>query len=659
MEKRVLKIKIKASGTRIPTDRAPIRGTSGLLLKDATFTGLTSSSEENIPANNRKNMKRKRGPRPGHKKGRKKALVNDPTLSSVHVNTEDDICSNQADDDQLNSEMDNEPPSLGSDKPSTMSSIGADMLNDKSTGKTGHSRVKVKLRSSRVLEPHRSYSDAQTPSDTDKSNPQVALEMNETAVEKEDSTFSDGQTSEKQNAVPERLPRKAGSIKIKSSRVLGLSNEIIQEKNLNRLNGPQMLGQRNLVLAGNEKGVDPSIPRNLRQRETKLPSRDPRYKEKELSAALAVIKKVMKMEAAVPFNAPVNPVALGIPDYFDIIDTPMDFGTICHDLEHGHKYMNSEDVFKDVQYIWENCYKYNNKGDYILDLMKRVKKNFMKYWLAAGLYSDIASSGVSESTQDVTCSGQEKLYPKSKSKHKRRRYGIDRHKSDCLCAVCVVRRRRKEREESSAVLESQMPISNANLPQGFKVEESSPVDNPCSEDATSSLDHSPETDANVDVEEAENEEMMETPQPMDIQEKETGESEMELDHNASGSNEPLHSLPIENGTEDSNPLSQEEMEATQAGDQKDDQVVEAATPYHHHEAQKKSGEPSERSQVFKLQENIVQEENHSILWLCRSFFPGNLRSVWNGPHSLTGRHVSVRGGPIRAAVETFPKQQRN
>lgn len=66
----------------------------------------------------------------------------------------------------------------------------------------------------------------------------------------------------------------------------------------------------------------------------------------------------------------------------------MDFGTICSNLENGDKYMNSEDVYKDVQYIWENCNKYNNKGDYILDLMKRVKKNFMKYWMAAGLYSE-------------------------------------------------------------------------------------------------------------------------------------------------------------------------------------------------------------------------------------------------------------------------------
>lgn len=66
----------------------------------------------------------------------------------------------------------------------------------------------------------------------------------------------------------------------------------------------------------------------------------------------------------------------------------MDFGTICSNLENGVKYMNSEDVHKDVQYIWENCYKYNNKGDYIVELMKRVKKNFSKYWTAAGLYSE-------------------------------------------------------------------------------------------------------------------------------------------------------------------------------------------------------------------------------------------------------------------------------
>ncbi|XP_060668071.1 uncharacterized protein LOC107412577 isoform X3 [Ziziphus jujuba] len=103
---------------------------------------------------------------------------------------------------------------------------------------------------------------------------------------------------------------------------------------------------------------------------------------------LLVIKRIMKMDAAIPFNVPVDPVALRLPDYFDVVDTPMDFGTICKHLENGTKYMNSEDVLKDVQCIWKNCYKYYDKGNYILNLMKRVEENFMKYWTAAGLFTE-------------------------------------------------------------------------------------------------------------------------------------------------------------------------------------------------------------------------------------------------------------------------------
>ncbi|XP_052204391.1 uncharacterized protein LOC127809559 [Diospyros lotus] len=113
---------------------------------------------------------------------------------------------------------------------------------------------------------------------------------------------------------------------------------------------------------------------------------DPEYKEQELKAALAVIRKVMTMDAAEPFNTPVDPIALGISDYFGIIDTPMDFGTICSNIENGVKYKNSKDIFQDVQCIWDNCSMYNKKGQYILVLMKRVKKNFTKYWSEAGLY---------------------------------------------------------------------------------------------------------------------------------------------------------------------------------------------------------------------------------------------------------------------------------
>ncbi|WCJ18490.1 DNA-binding bromodomain-containing protein [Euphorbia peplus] len=120
-----------------------------------------------------------------------------------------------------------------------------------------------------------------------------------------------------------------------------------------------------------------------------LSCQHPSYNKLELKTALAVIKKVMTMDETGPFNAPVDPVSQGLPDYFSVIDTPMDFGTICSNLQNGVKYMNSDDVYKDVNYIWENCRNYNKKGDYIVYLMKRVKKKFMNYWESAGLRTEI------------------------------------------------------------------------------------------------------------------------------------------------------------------------------------------------------------------------------------------------------------------------------
>ncbi|OMO92267.1 hypothetical protein COLO4_17726 [Corchorus olitorius] len=119
-----------------------------------------------------------------------------------------------------------------------------------------------------------------------------------------------------------------------------------------------------------------------------IPQQDSHYNKKELKAALEVITKIMKMDEARPFNVPADPVAMGKPDYYSVIDTPMDFGTICSNLENGIKYMNSGDVFNDAQYIWENCLKCCKKGEYIVYLMKLVKKKFMKYWTAAGLSTE-------------------------------------------------------------------------------------------------------------------------------------------------------------------------------------------------------------------------------------------------------------------------------
>ncbi|KAL0919299.1 hypothetical protein M5K25_011385 [Dendrobium thyrsiflorum] len=562
-------------------------------------------------------MKRKKGAKGSLKKVKKNdLLMDDPNSPSISIEGENYM--GQTGEGQGKFELEVKQSTCLDNRIAKGSMSDADVSSFKSKTNAGHSRVKVKLKTSKLLD-HKRSSDAitpsvNTPSDTDKSNSQFAMEINEMTSSKMDATWSDGQALETSNVVPENPTRKTGSIKIKSSRGSGLSDF------------------------------------SPKQMESKIPHKDSCYNTKDLNSALTVIRKVMKMDAAGPFNAPVNPVALGIPDYFDIIDTPMDFGSICNDLEHGSKYKNSLDVYNDVQFIWDNCYKYNNKGDYILELMKRVKKNFMKYWTAAGLLTEMP---IGTQVEDVLRSHKDKSTSKIKSKHKRRRHGIDGHKSNCLCAVCVVRRRRKEREEQSGAFESHVTVTHASFSNEPKLEVSS-ADNPCSEGTASTFDHSPETDADAEMGEAGKVEPRKTLEPTGNDEPETiGAScrEIELYPNDTN-NETFGNLSHENGNkDDSNQhFNGEEWPQSNSSkhsykkeeDENDDEIGQ--------------GELHPSGQEMKLLENPPQQENHSVLWLCRDLFSGNPKSVWNGPHSLNRKHASAtarQNNPMRSALATL------
>ncbi|CAN1159851.1 hypothetical protein LINPERHAP2_LOCUS22961, partial [Linum perenne] len=114
-------------------------------------------------------------------------------------------------------------------------------------------------------------------------------------------------------------------------------------------------------------------PWSSKDRRSKKSCQDPRYNERELKIALVVIKKIMEMDEAASFSSPIEPVPLGF-NRSNVEDTPMDFGTICNNIQAGFKYLNSFDVYADAKRIWEHCLRYNKKGDYIVYLMKRVKK---------------------------------------------------------------------------------------------------------------------------------------------------------------------------------------------------------------------------------------------------------------------------------------------
>ncbi|KAK1287555.1 Transcription factor GTE7 [Acorus calamus] len=600
-------------------------------------------------------MKRKRGRKAGYKKAKLKesTVVSDAAPDAVQVET----------DDENDPQIDTRSPVTESDTQSR--TVNTNGSNDTLARQLGH--IKVKLKSSKTLDPHCSHSDAHTPSDTDKSNVQME--------KMEDSANS---LSEMPVGAPQDLQKKPSSIKIKSFGGLGSSDAISSDRHVENscsLSGIQDMGAS--IISGNERTVESSVPKIYYKRASKLPRRDPRYNEKELSAALEVIKKIMKMDAAEPFNSPVDPVALGIPDYFDIIKTPMDFGTIRRDLERGHKYMNSEDVFKDVQFIWDNCYRYQALH-HALILNYFVVKIFHDTGLGEdsipSLGGDLQDTdvgkdkdprvatgkkpinltfkgtviGATESTsasgKDVERSSKVKLHPKSKpSKHKRRRHRVDLHKSDCLCAVCVVRRNRREREGNSQTVLSPVLTTDDRSSQELKQEEKSSLANLCGEYASPSLDHP--LVVNVDVD-----------RPQSVKPEINANVIIFQRRNKLAE----HSL-LENGTSDISNQQNEVQEmgmdpGTQADNQSEDVMVQvnedATEPDVEH---KKEDLLEKHQQAKKRYEEFLKQENPMILQMCSYLFPNDPRSVWSGPLSLNRHRLPPRDNPLRAAIASFMK----
>ncbi|ESQ29636.1 hypothetical protein EUTSA_v10023369mg [Eutrema salsugineum] len=588
-------------------------------------------------------MKRKRG----HKKGKKSKKPKPFTESTENQTSENS---------EHESKMEVDAPSSTGSGDSPVASVDP-VASDTAAKSVG--RVKVKLKASKAPEPDVSP----RTTDIDKSSPQAEPEKPVVAVEKKEDPVP---------RLPDRKPvflnvyRKTKGIKIKPSKVVDGSSSvteksadtvkaqdanIVQQKDADVLPKDTQMPDESSEI----KKVEPEIAAVSSQNEEKKTDQVSRYNKQELEDSLTVIKKIMKMEAADPFNVPVNPEALGIPDYFDIIKTPMDFGTICSNFEKGNIYMNSEDVYKDVQYIWNNCSKYNKKGDYIVDLMKRVKKNFMKYWTAAGLYTEQSAENAQPEDGGKASTKGSQTKQKSHKRHGRH------HKSDCMCAICILKRRKRERQGSQGHSEAQ--------------EESSPVGSPSVDN--SSINMGEEQDIDVDVENKTGQgksEIVELDSPVAKRQR-VSENKQEVEEEEEGKEEEENlEVESENKTEvnvegkaQSVDRSMEETGDEPVTSAAEKLVVLAASVEGPESAQNEEEEKEKRLREQKELQELERQQwrakmhekfqvrNPKLLSFCETIFPNNNQSsVWNGPHSLFKRGGgSSRSSSLHKAVEAL------
>jgi len=74
--------------------------------------------------------------------------------------------------------------------------------------------------------------------------------------------------------------------------------------------------------------------------------------------AQKVLTVCWKSKGGYFFHEPVDPSKYGIIDYFEIIEQPMDFGTIKKKLTFN-LYNNVHEFTVDMKLVFDNCVKYN------------------------------------------------------------------------------------------------------------------------------------------------------------------------------------------------------------------------------------------------------------------------------------------------------------
>lgn len=80
-----------------------------------------------------------------------------------------------------------------------------------------------------------------------------------------------------------------------------------------------------------------------------------------------------------PFRVPVDPVALNLPNYFDVITHPMDISTITRKLEAG-AYESADRFWHDFDLMLQNCFLFNSAENEVHRRGKSLQEEFDMQW---------------------------------------------------------------------------------------------------------------------------------------------------------------------------------------------------------------------------------------------------------------------------------------
>jgi hypothetical protein len=98
-----------------------------------------------------------------------------------------------------------------------------------------------------------------------------------------------------------------------------------------------------------------------------------------MQACERTLRKLLRHRSAWPFLEPVDPVALSLPDYFTIIQRPMDLTTVKARLD-NFEYTKAEEFVVDVRLVFDNAMLYNPATDRVHQLAVIMSDCFERDW---------------------------------------------------------------------------------------------------------------------------------------------------------------------------------------------------------------------------------------------------------------------------------------
>lgn len=117
---------------------------------------------------------------------------------------------------------------------------------------------------------------------------------------------------------------------------------------------------------------------------TENANKDLLYYDSWEKQAKKLMNTLWKVKDADLFHKPVDPIELGIPDYFDVIKNPMDFSTIKRKLN-NNVYTNFKEFVSDINLTFTNCFTYNGEFTPVGIMCSSVRNEYNKLYAQLGM----------------------------------------------------------------------------------------------------------------------------------------------------------------------------------------------------------------------------------------------------------------------------------